>query len=761
MNFWFKLGKYWYGIYRWRLYRFPVIQGSGPANTTQNRFAFGDDDGSESGHSLDTENADRTAQNPDVTFLLRIQVEENNSKDDAWDFILRAEKNQTGGYTDVTATRTDGVRLANDTQSRADNEATTERLTAGSGTWKAGYYDDGTTEDGMGSTLTLNGQYSDLEFAIELSTADGNLANDDDFDFRVYDQVGTALDGYTVTPRVTAANVPTVVNLNTANITANGQQIKPLAPKGWIIGAGDLDFEEGDKTDFDSQTNGSNLAVNGSAALVGSYGVEVTLSTTDTYGAESEVVGTDKLRCRFYFDPNSCTLAANSDNRIVYLDTDGTWLSAALVYIDYRDVSGSKEIWGVANDDAGSGSVTSSAVISDVAHYIEFLLERETYDGGNDGTFEVWLDGVSIGGKVTDLDNWNLFRTFDEVRMGVMSGDAGISGSWYLDDLLLRDDDTLIGPAVSGVTIPLDTAAATCNGQTLGLSPGAVTKVLDTAAAQANGQAITLVKGAVTIPLDTALATAAGQVIAITSDILRVLDTANITAQGQVITLALGAVTVPLNTAQAQANGQVITISLVTTIPLDTAQAQANGQAIGLVMGAVSTGLNTAALTAQGQVITVTLATIIPLLTAQAQANGQAISLSLGAVSVPINTAGLTAQGQAVALVMGVATTALDTAALTAGGQAVALVMGAATVGLNTAGLTAQGQVIVIDLGGPITVIFATAAMTASVPQFAIIIVGEVQAGVRFDAVRGRRTNRYKPYRVSTHRPYRRKGRKR
>ena len=217
---WILVGRYWIRLSDGLA--IPFIQGGGPANTVQNRFAFGDDDGSESGHTLDTENANRTAQVADVTFLIRIQVEETAGKDDPWDFILRAAKNG-GSYTDVTAARTDGIRLANDTQSRSDNEVTTERLTAGVGSWLAGYYDDGTVEDGMGSTLILNSQYTDLEFAIEIDSA--NAANDDYWDLRVYDQNGTALDGYTNTSRVIATGIATVINLGVGALSANGQAL--------------------------------------------------------------------------------------------------------------------------------------------------------------------------------------------------------------------------------------------------------------------------------------------------------------------------------------------------------------------------------------------------------------------------------------------------------------------------------------------------------------------------------------------------------
>ena len=184
--------------------RLPVIQGGGMAETHQiDRYAFGDDDGNEAGHSLDTENTTRGTQEADVTFLIRIQVEETGGASDAWTFQLYAQKNGGGGFTAVTRARTDGLRLADDTQSRADGEATTERLTAGAGAFLAGEYDDGGTSDGMESELALNAQYTDLEFAIEIDSA--NASNNDYWELRIESNAGVDLDSYPGSlPTVTA-----------------------------------------------------------------------------------------------------------------------------------------------------------------------------------------------------------------------------------------------------------------------------------------------------------------------------------------------------------------------------------------------------------------------------------------------------------------------------------------------------------------------------------------------------------------------------
>ena len=155
---WLLIGRYWVRLSDGL--RLPAIQGGGMAVTGQTDiWAFGDDDGSESGHTLDSESVDRAAQVADTTFLLRFQVQETAGGTANLTAALFASKDDAGGvFTEVTTARTDGIRIANDTQSRSDDENTTERLTAGAGTWQAGKYDDGQTQTGT-TAIQLSSEY--------------------------------------------------------------------------------------------------------------------------------------------------------------------------------------------------------------------------------------------------------------------------------------------------------------------------------------------------------------------------------------------------------------------------------------------------------------------------------------------------------------------------------------------------------------------------------------------------------------------------
>jgi hypothetical protein len=230
---WILIGRYWYRLSDGMVV--PVIQGGGMAVVVQNNtFAFGDDDGSESGHSLDTENAPRTAQLPDITFLIRIQVEETDGGNSSFLYALFAQKNGTGGYTEVTTARTDGLIIANDTQSRADDENTSERLSAGVGAFVAGKYDDGQTQTGT-TAIGLDTEYTDLEFAIQIDSA--NAVDTDYWDLEVHEADGTVLGSYPGTlPRVTAYIEAVDVDVYPVAISAGADSVDPTTQ------LGDIDF---------------------------------------------------------------------------------------------------------------------------------------------------------------------------------------------------------------------------------------------------------------------------------------------------------------------------------------------------------------------------------------------------------------------------------------------------------------------------------------------------------------------------------------
>ena len=139
-------------------------------------------------------------------FRLRIEVGNTGSTStgaQAWNIFV--QRNGAGGYAQVTSSGT-YVQSSSAASSDADNTSlTVSRLTSdfntGTPAFVNGQYDNtGSTGNitlGIGST---NNQRTELEFGLVLTSS--CLAGDF-FDFRVYRGTSTALNTYTVTPRVT------------------------------------------------------------------------------------------------------------------------------------------------------------------------------------------------------------------------------------------------------------------------------------------------------------------------------------------------------------------------------------------------------------------------------------------------------------------------------------------------------------------------------------------------------------------------------
>lgn len=136
------------------------------------------------------------------TFRLRVEVQNTGSTQSAnQTWSIYAQKNGAGGYTAVTTTRTDGIKAV-DAGASADNDTlSTRRLTAASGTWQSGQYD----ETGATGTQRIYAtSVTEFEFGLALDLA--ALNPNDYFDLRVYGGT-SALNTYSVTPRITASFV--------------------------------------------------------------------------------------------------------------------------------------------------------------------------------------------------------------------------------------------------------------------------------------------------------------------------------------------------------------------------------------------------------------------------------------------------------------------------------------------------------------------------------------------------------------------------
>lgn len=297
-----------------------------------------------------------------------------------------------------------------------------------------------------------------------------------------------------------------------------------------------ITHEIGDLSEYTATaTDGGDLSVENGAALVGSYGMQAVIDDTNGMFGEKEYtqISSGVYGWRFYIDPNGLSMDDNDAFyvcRITRQDTSGR------ADVQLRYDSG-YEILARVREDDGSYRSTGNYPITDDAHYVECLVEYASGPSGNDGTLMLWIDGVQKE-SITDVDLDGRSQP-DEAFLGPHSSiDATINGTFYLDDFVLRDDDTRIGSASASVSVSTLTLASST--QALSVSPGA---------ASINANTLTL---AGSTP---ALNVVSGLVVA--------LNALTLTSSAETLAVAPGATSALVNTLTVASSTPAISVSIV------------------------------------------------------------------------------------------------------------------------------------------------------------------------------------------------------
>jgi len=147
-----------------------------------------------------------------------------------------------------------------------------------------------------------------------------------------------------------------------------------------------------------------------------------------------------RYRVRFYFDPNSITMA-NGDANIIFRGINGT--STVVVRVEFGFSGGAYQIRAGVINDASTWTDTNWFPISDASHPIELDWRAATAAGANDGSLTLWIDGAQKA-SLTGLDNDTLL--IDRARIGALAAlDAGTTGTYFFDAFESRRQ-TYIGP---------------------------------------------------------------------------------------------------------------------------------------------------------------------------------------------------------------------------------------------------------------------------------------------------------------------------
>lgn len=201
-------------------------------------------------------------------------------------------------------------------------------------------------------------------------------------------------------------------------------------------------FESGGFSAWSSKVDTeADLSVTAGAALVGSYGMRALIdNTTNMYLVDETPLNEPRYRARFYFDPNSITMASGDSHRIMVARAS----SAELARVLFRRTNalGYAVMVSVRGD---NGTYVSSSwyPITDAPHRIEIDWRAATAAGANNGSLALYLDGVlktTIAG--VDNDTHRVQRAWLGPYAGI---DAGTSGTELFDDFVSQRT-TFIGP---------------------------------------------------------------------------------------------------------------------------------------------------------------------------------------------------------------------------------------------------------------------------------------------------------------------------
>lgn len=221
----------------------------------------------------------------------------------------------------------------------------------------------------------------------------------------------------TFTPTNTPTQTSTSTNTSTPGPTFTSTSTYTPSP---TLAVSDLIFTDGFESGnlsawTASSTNGINLSVSPSAALVGSYGLQAIFNnTTAMYVRDDSPNAEPRYRARFYFDPNSIAMA--SGDYMYILQGYAASSTNSVLRIEFKSNSGAYQVRARALDNSAVWQNTPYVTITDALHVLEVDWAAATSAGANDGHLTFWVDGVQQG-SLTGLAN-DTYR-MESVRLGV------------------------------------------------------------------------------------------------------------------------------------------------------------------------------------------------------------------------------------------------------------------------------------------------------------------------------------------------------
>jgi len=185
-------------------------------------------------------------------------------------------------------------------------------------------------------------------------------------------------------------------------------------------------FESGNLSGWSSSSTGSGtLTITTASAMDGTYGMQALINSTSArYVQDAIPYAESRYRARFYFDPNSSTMA---NNNAYYLFYGYTGSSTVVLRFEFGfTTAGGYRVRVNVRNNASTWTNSAWVNVTDAPHYFEL-----DWQSGASGRVDWWIDGAPQP-AATGFDN--SARRIDQVRLGTVAGlDSGTSGTVYFD----------------------------------------------------------------------------------------------------------------------------------------------------------------------------------------------------------------------------------------------------------------------------------------------------------------------------------------
>lgn len=211
--------------------------------------------------------------------------------------------------------------------------------------------------------------------------------------------------------------------------------------------------EGGDLSEYDANvTDGGRLSVASAAALASSdYGLSVYVNSQTLIYAYDALAANNTsgvVRLRAYVDPNGCDIPADATTSFVYLVNGSMTETICSLQLGRNSSDTAYFLRAVIALDGGGVVHCQNVEITDAPHYIEVLVHRATGSTANNGYLTEWVDGVEEE-TISGQDNYDRFASLRMLIAGFAAPTDNILGTYYVDEIIVNDDGSEIGPVSS------------------------------------------------------------------------------------------------------------------------------------------------------------------------------------------------------------------------------------------------------------------------------------------------------------------------